>query len=411
MIDTHMARRYHIKPLRHNFQVYNRSSFHSENISMLVILTIATITVCTITYFTANARELMETRARPVGTSRLAKPPKTPPPAEPMSNHKSNSHFTRNLWNFVANEAEKLFLYQHFLETPWKPNTTNQQMWRTEWNELASNLTADKDFILTQQNVKENDSLTYSLNRKVKGKAMKQFKVTKKLMDNLPNASPLDGSHFGRCSVVGNSGILLDSNCGKQIDQSDYVFRCNTAPLEPFKCDAGMKSNLTTMNPSIIERRFNCLKKEENISSFAKAISQYNDDIWLPCFGIQSHTQTCLKSLDVYEGLNPRLLVANPAHFRLVWDFWRERKFGTEPLSTGFYLTHVALSVCEEIHLYGFWPFSSQLDPVPGQVHDIPYHYFDNLKVTKNHNMNKEFQILLQMHKHGLLQMHVGKCS
>lgn len=104
--------------------------------------------------------------------------------------------------------------------------------------------------------------------------------------------------------------------------------------------------------------RFNCLKKEENISSFAKAISQYNDDIWLPCFGIQSHTQTCLKSLDVYEGLNPRLLVANPAHFRLVWDFWRERKFGTEPLSTGAYFqTHVVLfsllSFC--LHLC-HWP-------------------------------------------------------
>ncbi|XP_041475938.1 alpha-N-acetylneuraminide alpha-2,8-sialyltransferase-like [Lytechinus variegatus] len=403
-----MARRYQF---RHKLTVHHRSSsFYTENASMLVILAVAMATIFTISYFTANASELMANRARPVGTSRLATPPKTPPPAEPMSKHKSDQHFTPNLWNFVVNEAEKLFLYQHFLETPWKRNTTNEQLWRSEWQDLSPNCTAEKDFVLTQTNVKENDSLVYSLYRKVKGKAMKQFKVTKQLMQNIPNASPLDGVRLGRCSLVGNSGILLNSDCGKQIDQADFVFRCNTAPLAPFRSDAGVKSNLTTMNPSIIERRFNFLKEEENITSFAKAVSQYNGDIWLPCFGVQSHTKTCLKALDVYEEFNPRLLVANPAHFRLVWDFWKQRKFGSETLSTGFYLVHIALSVCEETHLYGFWPFSSQLDPFPGQVHEVPYHYFDGLKFTKNHDMSKEFQVLLQMHKHGLLRMHVGKC-
>ena len=51
------------------------------------------------------------------------------------------------------------------------------------------------------------------------------------------------------CAVVGNSGILTDSACGKAIDSHDYVIRMNLAPVgSKFERDVGSKRNITTVN-------------------------------------------------------------------------------------------------------------------------------------------------------------------
>ncbi|XP_077995899.1 alpha-N-acetylneuraminate alpha-2,8-sialyltransferase ST8SIA3-like [Glandiceps talaboti] len=44
------------------------------------------------------------------------------------------------------------------------------------------------------------------------------------------------------CSIVGSSGILLNSRCGAQIDKADAVFRINSPRLKPFRNDAGRNS-------------------------------------------------------------------------------------------------------------------------------------------------------------------------
>lgn len=61
---------------------------------------------------------------------------------------------------------------------------------------------------------------------------------------------------FPQCSVVGTSGILLHSECGRKIDQSDFVFRFNVASVRGFEKDVGSKTSLMTFNPSCV-RLFN----------------------------------------------------------------------------------------------------------------------------------------------------------
>lgn len=79
------------------------------------------------------------------------------------------------------------------------------------------------------------------------------------------------------------------------------------------------------------------------------------------------------------------------------------------PVTTGFYITHVALQMCKEVHLYGFWPFPVSVSE--DKLKEQPCHYFNDEPFTRSHNMDDEFRLLFQMHQHGVLKMHVGKCG
>ncbi|XP_006824351.1 CMP-N-acetylneuraminate-poly-alpha-2,8-sialyltransferase-like [Saccoglossus kowalevskii] len=50
------------------------------------------------------------------------------------------------------------------------------------------------------------------------------------------------------CAVVGNSGILLNSSCGDEINSNDFVIRCNIPEIEGFSRDVGNKTNVTNIN-------------------------------------------------------------------------------------------------------------------------------------------------------------------
>lgn len=48
----------------------------------------------------------------------------------------------------------------------------------------------------------------------------------------LPETPPYFPRQFGRCAVIGNSGDLLKTKFGREIDGYDAVFRENGAPIE-----------------------------------------------------------------------------------------------------------------------------------------------------------------------------------
>ena len=66
------------------------------------------------------------------------------------------------------------------------------------------------------------------------------------------------------CAVVGCSGILLNSSCGKEIDAHDFVIRTNLPGLRGFELDVGKKQNLTTINA-------------EGARALSKLITKMND--------------------------------------------------------------------------------------------------------------------------------------
>ncbi|CAJ0922495.1 unnamed protein product [Ranitomeya imitator] len=212
-----------------------------------------------------------------------------------------------------------------------------------------------------------------------------------------------------RCSVVGNGGILKGSRCGKQIDEADFVIRCNLPPLgSDYSLDVGLKTQLVTVNPSIIDKRFQNLLWSRR--SFVESLKIYKSSfVYMPAFSMRHGTEP---SLRVYYTLadfsaNQSVLFANPNFLRNVGKFWKSKGVHSKRLSTGLFMVSAALSLCEEVTVYGFWPFQIDLKGSP-----IRHHYYDDVPPLRGfHSMPEEFLQLWLLHKSGVLRVQLGHCN
>ncbi|NXI28652.1 SIA8A sialyltransferase, partial [Sterrhoptilus dennistouni] len=223
-----------------------------------------------------------------------------------------------------------------------------------------------------------------------------------------PQATPFQ-LPLKKCSVVGNGGILKKSGCGKQIDQADFVMRCNLPPLSSeYSKDVGSKTQLVTANPSIIQKRFQNLLWSRK--AFVDSVKVYNHSyIYMPAFSMKTGTGP---SLRVYYtladfGAKQEVLFANPNFLRDISKFWKSKGIHAKRLSTGLFLVSAALGLCEEVTIYGFWPFSVDLH---GKF--ISHHYYDNVLPDSGfHAMPEEFLQLWFLHKSGVLRMQLEPCE
>ncbi|XP_041475250.1 uncharacterized protein LOC121423818 [Lytechinus variegatus] len=325
---------------------------------------------------------------------------------------RESPYLTEKLWRFQDTNSERLFLYERLLNHGWSRNLTNLNHLRLEL--LESGIDAENNLIVTQKNSPLGSLLPFYISTKVPDgvttKRVQAYNVSAQFRQSIPQESPFRGKRYKRCAVIGNSGSLLNSGCGAEIDGFDMIFRCNAAPIDKYAHDAGWKSNITTFNPSIFYRRFNALKTKEDYLRFKENITQYHGFIWLACFGSAALHNVCLTPIlaqDSGEAQTPHLVLSNPNQFVNFWEFWKTRNISKTP-STGFFMTHASLELCEETHLYGFWPFPLRLDST---FERVPYHYFDDLIVSKRHGMSDEFSVFLQYHELGILRLHTGKCQ
>ncbi|XP_054764928.2 CMP-N-acetylneuraminate-poly-alpha-2,8-sialyltransferase-like isoform X2 [Lytechinus pictus] len=317
-------------------------------------------------------------------------------------------NFTEHIWLFNNSDAERIYLYTNLLQKHhWKTNPQYLDSFRQELN-AETNMSTDRDLILTQTNVKLNQELLCYVVTKRTFWKQPNFVVTENFISTLPKESPFKGRRYQKCAIVGNSGSLQNSKCGSQIDSMDFVFRCNGAPIEAFMQDAGKRTDFVTFNPSILFKNFGGLTNESAIASYIDFMVQYNSVIWYPCFGARHLVEPCLKAMSYRDQIDSQLVIGHPSHYVSMWEFWKRRGLKKKP-STGFFLINVAATMCNEIHLYGFWPFPVELRE--RTVHQTAYHYFNEIPFTSHHNSDGEFRILLQMHMLGTLNLHTGACT
>ncbi|XP_056438772.1 alpha-2,8-sialyltransferase 8F isoform X1 [Gadus chalcogrammus] len=241
------------------------------------------------------------------------------------------------------------------------------------------------------------------------GEKRKPLTVTSAFFHTFAKSNPFRNKTWDTCSVVGNGGILSNSTCGERIDSAQFVIRCNLPPVENSHLkDVGKKTNLVTANPSILLEKFRGL--QEHRRPFMESMHRYNDSLMLlPAFSYSRNTAVSLRALYTIEDFESpiRPVFLNPEYVRNLHSFWRSKGLRSMRLSSGLMVASLALELCTNVHLYGFWPF----DQHPLLHQPLNNHYYDNRKSKKKvHAMPAEFDYLLRLHEQGVLKIHLGDC-
>ncbi|XP_044513766.1 alpha-2,8-sialyltransferase 8E isoform X3 [Gracilinanus agilis] len=235
------------------------------------------------------------------------------------------------------------------------------------------------------------------------------YHINQEIFRMFPKDMPYNRSQFKKCAVVGNGGILKNSRCGREIDSADFVFRCNLPPIsEKYTGDVGAKTDVVTVNPSIITERFHKLEKWRR--PFYQVLQVYeNASVLLPAFYNTRNTDVSIRVkyvLDDFE--SPQAVYYfHPQYLINVSRYWLNLGVRAKRISTGLILVTAALELCEEVHLFGFWAF-----PMNPSGLFITHHYYDNVKPRPGfHAMPSEIFNFLHLHSRGILRVHTGTCK
>ncbi|CAI5676089.1 unnamed protein product [Oreochromis niloticus] len=280
---------------------------------------------------------------------------------------------------------------------PWKKQEENYQRMRLQ---LKISCNGSRNGILTQENTPMGTKLIHQTT----------MQVTPEIFKTFIKENPFSDKTLDTCSVVGNGGILGNSGCGKMIDSADFVIRCNLAPLETeFEKDVGSKTDLVTANPSIFNIKYHALMGLRR--PFVDSLRKYGSSLLLlPAFSASINTAVCLRAVHTIEDFKSPIqpVFLNPQYLESLAQFWRSEGLKERRLSTGLIMVTLALELCKNVHLYGFWPFGNH----PYGLYTLTNHYYDDRPVNKYvHSMPAEFDQLLQMHSQGVLRLHLGDCK
>ncbi|XP_063786200.1 alpha-2,8-sialyltransferase 8F-like [Pseudophryne corroboree] len=278
---------------------------------------------------------------------------------------------------------------------PWIENRTERNLLQSQLNNCCN---ASYSMIVTQENSPVGHTIHYDAEMKVQ-------KVTESLYDMFPKSTPFR-KPIRSCAVVGNGGILKNSFCGAEIDLADFVFRLNLPPLNVTD-DVGTKTDLVSANPTILIDRFGSLREKRKpfinmMRAFGSALVLMPAFSYLFCTDISIRTLYTLEDFD----MSSRVVFFNPHYIANLTLYWRNMKLQFGRMSSGLMLASAAIEICEKVTLYGFWPFSQDLNGT-----SVPHHYYDNVPPNKGaHSMPDEFFRYVQMHSKGSLQLKLGPC-
>lgn len=143
---------------------------------------------------------------------------------------------------------------------------------------------------------------------------------------------------------------------------------------------------------------------------FVESLCQYDDAmVLLPAFSYVVNTALSFRALyTIYDFEMPiRSAFMNPNYLRSLAVFWRSHGLLEKRHSTGLMMVSLALELCDNVDLFGFWPFGLH----PESFQELTHHYYDNNEAKKSvHVMSDEFKFLLQLHNQGVLNLHLGEC-
>ncbi|KAI3455111.1 hypothetical protein Pfo_011774 [Paulownia fortunei] len=143
----------------------------------------------------------------------------------------------------------------------------------------------------------------------------------------LPDRPPYTPRQFSRCAVIGNSGDLLKSKFGKEIDSYEAIVRENGAPIENFTEYVGTKSTFRLLNRGSAK----ALDKVAELYDRGKEVLIVKTTIH-----------------DIMNKMIREVPILNPVYLML------GASFGSAAKGTGLKALEFALSICDTVDMYGF---------------------------------------------------------
>ncbi|XP_021286093.1 sialyltransferase-like protein 2 [Herrania umbratica] len=143
----------------------------------------------------------------------------------------------------------------------------------------------------------------------------------------LPETPPYVPRQFAQCAVIGNSGDLLKTRFGKEIDSYDVVIRENGAPFENYTEYVGKKSSFRLLNRGSAKALDKVVELDET-----------------------RHEVLIIKTTihDIMSQMIREIPIRNPVYLML------GASFGSAAKGTGLKALEFALSVCDSVDMYGF---------------------------------------------------------
>ncbi|KAG0563027.1 hypothetical protein KC19_9G191300 [Ceratodon purpureus] len=170
----------------------------------------------------------------------------------------------------------------------------------------------------------------YAWKRINKGHSKMCFNATwckEKLALVLPRTPPLIPRQHGRCAVVGNSGDLLQDLFGAEIDAYDAVIRMNGASVQKYTHYVGEKTTFRILNRGTAK----ALDKVAALAASVKEVLIIKTTIH-----------------DIMSRMIREVPIRNPVYLMVGAPLGRSAK------GTGIKAVEFALSVCEQVDIYGF---------------------------------------------------------
>ncbi|ONK74195.1 uncharacterized protein A4U43_C03F3780 [Asparagus officinalis] len=143
----------------------------------------------------------------------------------------------------------------------------------------------------------------------------------------LPEMPPFIPRQFGRCAVIGNSGDLLKTKFGKEIDGYDAVVRENGAPIQNYTEYVGRKSTFRLLNRGSAK----ALDKVAELDETGQEVLIVKTTIH-----------------DIMNKMIREVPIRNPVYLML------GASFGSAAKGTGLKALEFALSLCDSVDMYGF---------------------------------------------------------
>nr|ABO37166.1 ST8 alpha-N-acetyl-neuraminide alpha-2,8-sialyltransferase 11 [Branchiostoma floridae] len=208
------------------------------------------------------------------------------------------------------------------------------------------------------------------------------------------------------CAVVGNGGILLDSHCGAEIDSKDYIIRMDLPAIRGFETDVGRKTNMTILNVSTPKRvAISSHLKDRTRDVYESRLRDINGSVLVAGDSLEmNNLKKAIQNYEKYKIPFSFVLLTSHGSFKL-------GKLIRSAPSTGLGTVLTATAFCDQIYMYGFFPFKKDTHRRP-----IPYHYYpgDSIEpifLDPRHRMDKEFNFFKSLHERGVVKLQVDKCE